>query len=100
MQKKPSSYPGKRMSPEREEQETTSLGESSFILKRSLQHLSEGSPPNTKDTKKYLAKRSRRGYLDIPYGITLSNCSRGPPHHYPGGSSPLPKVRSRKCKNS
>src|SRR5258707_202926 len=100
MRKKPSLYPGKRMSPEREGRETTSSGESSFILKRSLQHLSEGSPPNTKDTKKYLAKRSRRGYLNIPYGTMLSNCSRGPPHRYPGSSSPLPKAKSWKHKNS
>src|SRR5216684_7828192 len=99
MRKKPSLYPGKRMSPEREGWETTSLGESSFILKRSLQHLSEGFPPNTKDTKKYLAKKSHRGYLDILYGTTLSNCSQGPPHRYQGGSSPLPRAKSRKLKN-
>src|SRR5258708_15969070 len=100
MQKGPSSCPNKRMSLEERARTTISLEESSFILKRFLRHPSEGFPPNTKDTRRCSAKRSHRDCLDTPSGTMLSNYSREPPHHYPGGSSPLPRVKSLKCKSS
>src|SRR5258708_4125148 len=99
MQGGPSSYPGKGMFPDKRGRATTSSEGSSFILKRSPQHPSEGSHPSTKDTKRYSAKKSRKDYLDTPSGITLLNYSLEPLHLYLGGSSPLPKARSLKHKN-
>src|SRR5258708_39125313 len=98
-QGEPSLYPDKGMFPDKRGRATTSSEGSSFILKKFQQHLSEGSHPSTKDTKRYSAKKSHKDYLDTPSGITLSNYSPEPLHLYPGGSFPLPKVRSLKCKS-
>src|SRR5258708_5016694 len=98
-QRGPFLCPDKRMSLDKRGQATISSGESSSILKRSPQYPSEGSPPSIKDTKRYSAKKSRRGCLDIPSGIMLSNYSPEPLHRYPGGSSPLLKAKSLKHKS-
>src|SRR5229473_3011181 len=99
MQGGPPLYPNRRMFPDKRGHLITSSGESSFTLKRSPRHLSEESHPSTKDTKRYLVKKSRKDYLDTPSGITLSNYSLEPLHLYLGGSSPLPKARLLKHKN-
>src|SRR5258708_7878285 len=99
MQREPSLCPDKGMSLDKRGWATISSEESSFILKRSPQHLLEGSPPSIKDTRRYSVKKSRRGCLNIPSGIMLSNYSPEPLHRYPDDSSPLPKAKSLKCKN-
>src|SRR5260370_26278627 len=96
MQEEPSLYPDKGMFPDKREQPIISLEESSFILKRSLWHPSEGSHPNTKDTKRCSVKKSRKGYPDTPFGIMLLSYSQEPLHLYLGGSFLLPKAKSPK----
>src|SRR5216684_7780085 len=99
MQKKPSSYPDRETSPERGEWTITSLEGSFSILKQSPRSLLGGSLPNTNDTRKYLAKKSRKDYPNIPSGTTPSNYSRGLPHRYLDNSSPSLKARLSKCRN-
>src|SRR5258708_16561196 len=91
--RRPSLYPDKEISLEGKRKTITSSEGSSFIRKESLQHLLEESPPNTKDTRRYLAKKSRRGYLNTPFGIMPLNYSQEPLPHYPDDSSPLPRVK-------
>src|SRR5258708_36207004 len=93
MQKEPSSHPDKRTSLEEEGKTITSLEGSSSTQKESLQHPSGVSPPNTKDIKRYLVKKSRRGYLNTPSGITLSSYSREHPPRCQDDSFPLPRVK-------
>src|SRR5712692_2102185 len=100
MQRGPFLCPDKRMSLDKREWAITSLGESPFILKKSLRHPSEGSPPSIKDTKRYLVKKSHRDCLDTPSGIMLSNYSLEPLHHYLGGSSPFLRAKSLRRKSS
>src|SRR5713226_9590929 len=99
-QKGPSSYPDKEMFPEKEEQPNTSSEGSFSIPKQSPQHPSEESPPNIRNTRKCSVKKSYKDYLNIPSGITQLNCYQELLHHYPDGSSLLPKARSLKHKNS
>src|SRR5258707_5372243 len=98
-QRKPSSYPTKETSLKEKGQKTTSLEELSFIPKRSLQRPSEESPPSTRDTRRCLAKRNRKGYPGILSGIMPSNYSRELPPLYPDDSFPSPKARSPKRKS-
>src|SRR5258707_15126841 len=100
MQRKLSSYPDKEISLKRRRRTTTSLEESSFTQKESLQHPSEVSPPSIKDIKRCLVKKNRKGYPDTPFGITPSNYSQEHPPRYPDGSSPSPRVKLPKHKNS
>src|SRR5229473_3323754 len=100
MQKRPSSYPDKGMSPEKRERVTTSLEELSFIPKRSPWHPLEESPPNIKGTKRCSVRKNCRGYPDTPFGTTLLNYSRELLHRYQDDSSPSPKARSQKRKGS
>src|SRR5713226_5333288 len=100
MQKGPSSYPDKETSPEDKKKKTTSSEELSFIQKRSLQHPSEESLPSTKDIRRCLAKKNRKGYPDTLFGITLSNYFQGPPLHYQDDYSPSPRVKLPKHRNS
>src|SRR5258708_27141787 len=100
MQKGPFLGPDKGMSPDKREWTATSSGGLSFILKRSPRHLSEGSPPNTKGTKKYSAKKSRRDYLGTPFGITPSNYSQELLPLYLGNSFPLPRAKLLKHRSS
>src|SRR5258707_2524463 len=100
MQREPSLYPDKETFLEREKKTTTSSEESSFIQKGSLQHPSEEFPPNTKDTKRCLAKKSRKGYPDILFGITPSNYFRELPLRYLDDYSPLPRAKLPKHKSS
>src|SRR5216684_526898 len=100
MQRKLSLYPDKEISLEGKGKTTISLEGSSFIQKESLQHPLEGSPPNTKDIKRCLAKKSRRGYLNTPFGITPSNYSQGPLPRYPDDSSPSPRAKLPKHRSS
>src|SRR5713226_9184011 len=93
-------YPDKGISLEGKGKTTTSSEGSPFIRKESLQHLLEGSPPNTKDIKRCLAKKNRRGYLNTPFGITPSNYSQGPLPRYPDDSFPLPKAKLPKHRSS
>src|SRR5258708_2444465 len=93
MQKKLSLYPDKGISLEGKEKATTSSEGLSFTQNESLQHPSEASPPSTRDTKKCLVKKSRRGYLTIPFGTTPSNYSQEPLPRYPDNSSPSPRAR-------
>src|SRR5258708_21954643 len=96
MQGGPSLYPDKEMFPDKRGRAVTSSEGSSFILRKSPRHPSEGFHPSTKDTKRCSAKKSHKGYLDTLSGITLSNYSPEPLHLYLGGSFPLPKARSPK----
>src|SRR5258707_3705112 len=93
MQRKPSLYPDKEISLEEKGKTTTSSEESSFIQNESPRHPLEGSPPNTKDTRRCLAKKNHRGYLNIPFGIMPSNYSQERLPHYPDDSSPSPKAK-------
>src|SRR5713226_4556220 len=100
MQKEPFLCPNKGMSLDKGGRATIFSEESSFILKRSPRHPSEGSPPSIKDTKRYSVKKSRKGYPDTPSGIMLSSYSLEPLHHYLGGSSLLLKAKSLKHRSS
>src|SRR5258708_27930210 len=100
MQGRPSSYPDKRMSPDKKRRVTISSEESSFIPKKYPQHPSEGSPPSTKDTKRYSVKKSCRDYPDILSGIMRLNYFPEPLHHCPDDSSPLLRAKSLKHRNS
>src|SRR5260370_42044216 len=86
-------HPDKEISLERKGETTTSSEGSSFTRKESLQHLSEASPPNTKDIKRCLVKKSRRGYLNTPFGITPLSYSQEHPPRYPDDSSPSPRAK-------
>src|SRR5258708_1039633 len=99
MQKELSLCLDKETSLEKEERATTSSEGSSSTLKRSLQPLSEESPPNTKGTKRHSPKKSRRGCPDTPSGIMLSSCSQELPHCYWDGSSLSPKVKLQRRRN-
>src|SRR5229473_2464711 len=100
MQRKLSLYPDKETSLEPKGKTTTSSEGSSSIQRESLQYPLEVSPPNTKDTRKCLVKKSRRDYPNIPFGITPSSCSQGHLPRYQDDSSLSPKVKSLKHKNS
>src|SRR5260370_29707096 len=91
--RRPSLYPDKEISLEGKRKTITSSEGSSFIRKESLQHLLEESPPNTKDTRRNLAKKSRRGYLNTPFGIMPLAPPHHPLPHYPDDSSPLPTLQ-------
>src|SRR5260370_4414789 len=93
MQKRLSLYPNKGIFLEGKEKTTTSSEGLSFTQNESLQHPSEASPPSTKDTKRYLVKKSRRDYPTIPFGTTPSNYSQEPLPRYPDDSSPSPRPR-------
>src|SRR5258707_9093174 len=93
-------YLDREISLEHKKRATISLGESSFIRKESLQHPSEVSPPNIKDIKRCLVKKSRKDYLDTPFGITPSNYSQEHPPRYLDDSFPSPKVKFPKHKSS
>ena len=88
MQRKPSLYPNKETSPEKEEQTTTSLEGSSSTLEQFPQHPLEESPPNTKNIRRCSAKKSRKDYPNIPFGIMPSNYSQELLHRYLDGSFP------------
>src|SRR5712692_7892805 len=77
----------------KEERAITSSEGLSFTLKQSPQTLLEGSPPNTKGTKRCSAKKNRRDCPDTLSGTMQSNCSRGLPHCYRGDSSPLLRAK-------
>src|SRR5258708_36396207 len=99
MQRKPSSYLDSKTFPKKEGQTITSLEGSLSIPKQSPHHPLEESPPNTKNTKRCLAKKSCKGYPDTPFGIMPSNCSWELLHHYLDNSFPLPKVKLLKRKS-
>src|SRR5258708_1966539 len=94
-----SSYLDKGTFPEHKKRTAISLEGLSFILKESLQHPSEVSPPSIKDTKRCLARRNRRDYLGTPSGITPLNSSQEHPPHYPDDSFPSPKAKLPRHKN-
>src|SRR5258708_6538171 len=94
-----SSYLDKEMFPEGRTRATTSSEESSSTPKRSLQPPLEGFPPNTKGTKRCLARKSRKGCPGIPFGTMPSNYSQELPLHCQEDSSPLPRARLQRCKN-
>src|SRR5258707_12469416 len=98
--RRPFLHPGIRMSLDKRERATTSLGGSLSILKRSPQHPSEGSPPSIKDTGKSSAKKNCKDYLDIPSGTTLSNYSLEPLRRYQDDSSPSLRAKSPKRRSS
>src|SRR5229473_906641 len=95
-----SSYLDKEMFPEHKRGTAISLEGLSFILNESLQHPSEASPPNIKDIKRCLARKSRKDYLGTPSGITLLNYSQEHPPHYPDDSFPSPRAKLPKHRNS
>src|SRR5258708_17558966 len=99
-QRKPSLYPDKETSLEKPDCTTTFLEELSSTLKQFPQHPSEESPPDTKDTKRYSAKRNHRDYLDTLFGTMPLNYFQGLRPHYLDDSSPLPKARLPKHKSS
>src|SRR5258708_17273300 len=76
MQKKPSLYLDRGTSLGKRERIIISSEGLSSTRNESLRHLSEASLLNIKGIKKCSAKRSHRGCLGIPFGITLSSCSQ------------------------
>src|SRR5216684_1863680 len=90
MQKEPSLYPDKGIPLERKRGTATSSEGSSFTQKESLQHPSEAFLLNTKDIKRSLVKKNRRGYLDTPFGTMPLNYSQEHPPRYPDYFSPSP----------
>src|SRR5258708_27017087 len=100
MQRRLSLYLDKEISLEGKREIAISSEESFSTRKESLQHPSEASPPNTKGTKKCLVKKSRRGYLGTPFGITPSNYSQEHLPRYPDDSSPSPRAKLLKHKSS
>src|SRR5258708_4353921 len=99
MQKRLSSYPDKETSLGKEGKTTTSSEESSSTQKESPQHPSEASPPSIKDTRRCLAKKNRKDYLDIPFGTTPLNYSQEHPPRYPDDSSPSLRAKLPKHRN-
>src|SRR5258707_15645844 len=94
-----SSFPDKGTSPDHRKRIITSLDGLSSIRKESPRHPLEASPPNTRDTRKYSAKKNRKDYLDTLFGITPSSCSQEHLPHYLDDSSLSLKVKSLKHKN-
>src|SRR5216684_2066291 len=100
MRRKLSLYPDKEIFLEKKEKTTTTSEGSPFIQKESLQYPSEVSPPNTKDIKRYLVKKSHKGYPNTPFGITPLSCSQEHPPRYLDNSSPSPRAKLPKHRSS
>src|SRR5258708_5174230 len=100
MQGEPSSYLDRRMSLVGEGKTTISLEESSSTQRKSPRYLLEGSLPNIKDTRKCSAKKNRKDYLGIPFGITPSKYCRELLPPYPDDSSPSLKAKLQRHKSS
>src|SRR5260370_38062720 len=82
MRRGPSLYPDKGISLERKRGITTSSEGSSSTRNESLQHPSEASPLNTKDTRRCSAKRNYIDYPCIPSAIMPSSYSQEHPPRY------------------
>src|SRR5258708_35250811 len=100
MQRERSLYLDKETYRERRKRTIISSGGLPSTPKESLQHPSEGFSLNIKDTGKCLVKKNRKGYPDIPFGITPLSCSQEHPPHYQDDSSPSPRAKSPKHRSS